>query len=198
VLLTCLIKVITWPLTAIQMKAAKKMQKFAKPMQDIREKHKENPEKMQKELMKLYPLRLPECSGGEAGDAVTHAIQCRGAAPRRRAASKVWRPRISPGAAAPGRATSVRRKAWSLVSAPNSRPLTLSPTISGSAAVAIRPPKFCETIGITKNNSLSDVALLEHAVRDDLNKTSSRFMAVLDPVRLVIENAFAAVWLIVG
>jgi len=54
VLLTCLIKIITWPLTAIQMKAAKKMQKFAKPMQDIREKHKDNPEKMQKELMKLY------------------------------------------------------------------------------------------------------------------------------------------------
>ena len=54
VLLTCLIKVITWPLTAIQMKSAKKMQKFAKPMQDIREKHKDNPEKMQKELMKLY------------------------------------------------------------------------------------------------------------------------------------------------
>ena len=54
VLLTCLIKVITWPLTAIQMKAAKKMQKFAKPMQDIREKHKDNPEKLQKELMKLY------------------------------------------------------------------------------------------------------------------------------------------------
>lgn len=54
VLLTCLIKLITWPLTAIQMKAAKKMQKFAKPMQDIREKHKDNPEKMQKELMKLY------------------------------------------------------------------------------------------------------------------------------------------------
>ena len=54
VLLTCLIKVITWPLTAIQMKSAKKMQKFAKPMQDIREKLKDNPEKMQKELMKLY------------------------------------------------------------------------------------------------------------------------------------------------
>ncbi|MBM3867734.1 MAG: membrane protein insertase YidC [Verrucomicrobia bacterium] len=54
VLLTCLIKVITWPLTSIQMNAAKKMQKFAKPMQDIREKHKDNPEKMQKELMKLY------------------------------------------------------------------------------------------------------------------------------------------------
>ena len=54
VALTCLIKLITWPLTSIQMKAAKKMQKFAKPMQDIREKHKDNPEKMQKELMKLY------------------------------------------------------------------------------------------------------------------------------------------------
>jgi len=54
VVLTILIKVITWPLTATQQKAAKKMQKFAKPMQDIREKHKDNPEKMQKELMKLY------------------------------------------------------------------------------------------------------------------------------------------------
>ena len=54
VLLTCLIKIVTWPLTAIQMKSAKKMQRFAKPMQDIREKHKDNPEKMQKELMKLY------------------------------------------------------------------------------------------------------------------------------------------------
>ena len=54
VLLTCLLKLITWPLTAIQMRAAKKMQKFAKPMQDIREKHKDNPEKLQKELMKLY------------------------------------------------------------------------------------------------------------------------------------------------
>ena len=65
------------------------------------------------------------------------------------------------------------------------------PTISGMRRRGYTPAalrKFCETIGITKNNSLSDVALLEHAVRDDLNKTSSRFMAVLDPVRLVIEN----------
>lgn len=54
VLLTCLIKIVTWPLTAIQMKSAKKMQRFAKPMQDIREKYKDSPEKMQKELMKLY------------------------------------------------------------------------------------------------------------------------------------------------
>jgi len=65
------------------------------------------------------------------------------------------------------------------------------PTISGlrrrgysSSSIG----KFCEVIGVTKHNSLSDVALLEHAVRDDLNKTSPRFMAVLDPIKLVITN----------
>ncbi|MFM8903846.1 MAG: glutamine--tRNA ligase/YqeY domain fusion protein [Verrucomicrobiota bacterium] len=65
------------------------------------------------------------------------------------------------------------------------------PTISGMRRRGYTPAalrKFCETVGVTKNNSLSDVALLEHAVRDDLNRTSPRFMAVLDPVRLVIEN----------
>ena len=65
------------------------------------------------------------------------------------------------------------------------------PTISGLrrrgyTSASIR--KFCETIGITKHNSLTDVALLEHAVRDDLNKTSPRFMAVLDPIKLIIDN----------
>ena len=65
------------------------------------------------------------------------------------------------------------------------------PTISGLrrrgySSSSIR--KFCEVIGVTKHNSLSDVALLEHAVRDDLNKTSPRFMAVLDPIKLVITN----------
>ena len=65
------------------------------------------------------------------------------------------------------------------------------PTISGlrrrgysSSSIG----KFCEVIGVTKHNSLSDVALLEHAVRDDLNKTSPRFMAVLDPIKLIITN----------
>lgn len=65
------------------------------------------------------------------------------------------------------------------------------PTISGMRRRGYTPAairKFCETIGITKHNSLSDVALLEHAVREDLNKTSARFMAVQDPIRLVIEN----------
>jgi YidC/Oxa1 family membrane protein insertase len=44
----------TWPLTSAQLRAGKKMAEFAKPMQALREKYKSNPEKMQKELMKLY------------------------------------------------------------------------------------------------------------------------------------------------
>ena len=54
VLLTVLIKLITWPLTAAQQRQTKKMAKFAKPLQEINEKYKDNPEKKQKELMKLY------------------------------------------------------------------------------------------------------------------------------------------------
>jgi glutaminyl-tRNA synthetase len=56
----------------------------------------------------------------------------------------------------------------------------------GYTPTAIR--KFCETVGVTKFNSLTDVALLEHAIRDDLNKTANRFMAVLDPIHLHITN----------
>jgi len=52
--LTLVIKLLTWPLTSAQLKASKKMAQFAKPMQEIREKHAKNPEKMQKEMMKLY------------------------------------------------------------------------------------------------------------------------------------------------
>ncbi len=47
---------------------------------------------------------------------------------------------------------------------------------------------FCAEVGITKYESLTDVALLEHHVRTALNKTSLRRMAVLDPVKLVLEN----------
>jgi glutaminyl-tRNA synthetase len=43
-------------------------------------------------------------------------------------------------------------------------------------------------VGITKFNSVTDIALLEHALREDLNKTSPRRMAVLDPIKLVITN----------
>ena len=54
VALTLLIKLVTWPLTAAQQRQAKKMAKFSKPLQEINEKYKDNPEKKQKELMKLY------------------------------------------------------------------------------------------------------------------------------------------------
>ena len=47
---------------------------------------------------------------------------------------------------------------------------------------------FCERIGVAKRDSTADIALLEHCVREDLNKRSPRVMAVLRPLRLVIEN----------
>ena len=48
---------------------------------------------------------------------------------------------------------------------------------------------FCETIGVTTYESLTDVALLEHCLRDHLNKIALRRMSVLNPLRVVIENA---------
>lgn len=54
VVMTLIVKAVTWPLTTAQQRSAKKMQKFQKPMQDIREKYKDNPQKMQQEMMKLY------------------------------------------------------------------------------------------------------------------------------------------------
>lgn len=47
---------------------------------------------------------------------------------------------------------------------------------------------FCDTIGVTKYESLTDVALLEHCVRDHLNKVAQRRMAVLDPLPVIIVN----------
>ncbi len=68
------------------------------------------------------------------------------------------------------------------------------PTISGMRrrgypASAIR--KFCEVVGITKYESLTDVALLEHCVREELNRSALRRMAVLHPLKVIIENAAA-------
>ncbi|MGK0456395.1 MAG: glutaminyl-tRNA synthetase [Zhongshania aliphaticivorans] len=65
------------------------------------------------------------------------------------------------------------------------------PTLSGMRrrgypAAAIR--KFCETVGITKVNSVSDVALLEHAVREELNRTSIRRMAVFNRLEIELTN----------
>jgi glutaminyl-tRNA synthetase len=56
----------------------------------------------------------------------------------------------------------------------------------GYTAAAIR--NFCDRIGVAKRENLVDVALLEHAVREDLNKLAPRIMAVIDPLRVVIEN----------
>src|SRR5204862_1303252 len=47
---------------------------------------------------------------------------------------------------------------------------------------------FCDAIGVAKRDAVVDVAQLEHAIRDDLNRRSSRVMAVLRPLRVVIEN----------
>jgi len=56
----------------------------------------------------------------------------------------------------------------------------------GYTSAAIRD--FMSRIGVAKTDSLIDVALLEHCVREELNKTSRRVMAVLRPLKLVIEN----------
>ncbi|HET7219582.1 MAG TPA: glutamine--tRNA ligase/YqeY domain fusion protein [Vicinamibacterales bacterium] len=47
---------------------------------------------------------------------------------------------------------------------------------------------FCDRIGVAKRENMVDVALLEHAVREDLNRRAPRVMGVLDPLRVVIEN----------
>ncbi|TDB59759.1 glutamine--tRNA ligase [Photorhabdus khanii] len=65
------------------------------------------------------------------------------------------------------------------------------PTISGLrrrgyTAASIR--EFCRRIGVTKQDNNVEMAALESCIRDDLNENAPRAMAVLDPVRLVIEN----------
>ena len=65
------------------------------------------------------------------------------------------------------------------------------PTLAGMRRRGYTPEairNFCERIGVAKNDSLIDVALLEHCVRDDLNGRAPRVMAVLNPLRVVIEN----------
>jgi len=56
----------------------------------------------------------------------------------------------------------------------------------GYTAEAIRT--FCERIGVAKRENIVDVALLEHAVREDLNTRANRVMGVLRPLKVVIEN----------
>jgi glutaminyl-tRNA synthetase len=65
------------------------------------------------------------------------------------------------------------------------------PTLSGLRRRGFTPEairNFCERIGVAKRDSVVDVALLEHAVREDLNRRSPRVMSVLKPLAVVIEN----------
>lgn len=65
------------------------------------------------------------------------------------------------------------------------------PTISGMRRRGFTPAsirKFCDTIGIAKRENVVDFSLLEFCLREDLNNTALRAMAVLDPVKLVITN----------
>jgi glutaminyl-tRNA synthetase len=65
------------------------------------------------------------------------------------------------------------------------------PTISGMRRKGYTPTSiknFIEKVGVAKRENLIDIALLEFCVREDLNKIANRMMAVLDPVKLIIEN----------
>ena len=65
------------------------------------------------------------------------------------------------------------------------------PTIAGMRRRGYPPEairNFCDRIGVAKNDSIVDIALLEHCVRDTLNETAPRVMGVLRPLRLVIDN----------
>ena len=65
------------------------------------------------------------------------------------------------------------------------------PTLSGLRRRGYSPEairKFCDRIGVAKRDSTVDMALLEHVLREDMNKAAPRVMAVLRPLRVVIEN----------
>jgi glutaminyl-tRNA synthetase len=65
------------------------------------------------------------------------------------------------------------------------------PTISGMRRRGYSPSSirmFCKRIGVAKFNSMVDFEFLEHNIREDLNKTSPRFMGVLHPLKVILEN----------
>jgi glutaminyl-tRNA synthetase len=65
------------------------------------------------------------------------------------------------------------------------------PTIAGLRRRGYTPEAirdFCDRIGLAKRDSIVDVALLEHCLREDLNRRARRFMGVLDPLRVVLTN----------
>lgn len=65
------------------------------------------------------------------------------------------------------------------------------PTIAGFRRRGYTPAslrKFCEMIGVTRSDGIVDVAMLEHAIRDDLDKNAPRAMCVLKPLKVVLTN----------
>ena len=65
------------------------------------------------------------------------------------------------------------------------------PTLSGLRRRGYTPQsirRFCDIIGVAKSDNVVDMSMLEHCIREDLNKTAPRVMAVLNPVKLVITN----------
>ena len=65
------------------------------------------------------------------------------------------------------------------------------PTIRGIRRRGFTPSsirRFCEEIGVSKTNSMVDIEFLHHCIREELNKTVDRVMAVLRPLKVVIEN----------
>lgn len=65
------------------------------------------------------------------------------------------------------------------------------PTIKGLRRRGYTPAairNFCERVGVAKRDSVIEMGLLEHAIREDLNRSASRVMAVLHPVKVIIEN----------
>src|SRR5579859_3536539 len=65
------------------------------------------------------------------------------------------------------------------------------PTVAGLRRRGVTPEAirhFCTRIGVTKYNGVTDIALLEHSIREDLNRRASRVMAVLRPLKVVLTN----------
>lgn len=65
------------------------------------------------------------------------------------------------------------------------------PTVSGLRRRGYTPESvrnFCDLVGVSRRENVTDVGILEHCVREDLNKRATRRMVVLDPIKLVIDN----------
>ncbi|MDG1889865.1 MAG: glutamine--tRNA ligase/YqeY domain fusion protein [Verrucomicrobiota bacterium] len=65
------------------------------------------------------------------------------------------------------------------------------PTVSGLRRRGVTPEsvrQFCKRIGITKYDGITDIAVFEHSIREDLNKRAMRVLGVLHPLKVVIEN----------